>query len=641
MSTNSNISEEIKSKVVLSDVIQKYVSWDSRKTNSTKGVYWACCPFHNEKTASFTVDNLKKTYHCFGCNASGDVYQFLMDIENINFPEALSKMANHCGVKLPEKGHFDPVENQKREILYKINFEASNFFIKELNKEENKYKYDYLKQRGLTVENINFFKIGYTKGGGHLISYLQSCGYNKRQISEAGLIIENDKGDYFERFRDRIIFPITDTTDRVIAFGGRDLSGKAQAKYLNSPETKLFQKKSVIYNFYNARKSLISDRPLIVTEGYFDTVALAINGYESSVATMGTSLSVEQINRLWQISNQPLLCYDGDLAGKNAAIRVIELIFPILKPGFSMNFLFLPDSMDPDDLLKNNGPKALDVLISNSVSLIDLFWNNFMNILDYGTPEDRAKIESHMLSVISKITNAEVKRHYKYEIINKLNAYWKSKSFESNKIFFTSNKVKLPSKELITKSNKNIIGNSISKGEALYISTIIKYPELVGEYLEEIVSIKLKNDRSMLLNKKIIDYIISNKINNQQASLVLNHIKEIGFSSLLKEIYEFDLEKIYDFLNTRQDLLKVSLKFKNVLSEINKYHLVSELEDAKLNYSNSPTEENGRKLEELKQMIQKIRSNANITPSHNQENKKGFDKWYEENKSRLQKKDHI
>ena len=145
MSTNSNISEEIKSKVVLSDVIQKYVSWDSRKTNSTKGVYWACCPFHNEKTASFTVDNLKKTYHCFGCNASGDVYQFLMDIENINFPEALSKMANHCGVKLPEKGHFDPVENQKREILYKINFEASNFFIKELNKEENKYKYDYFK----------------------------------------------------------------------------------------------------------------------------------------------------------------------------------------------------------------------------------------------------------------------------------------------------------------------------------------------------------------------------------------------------------------------------------------------------------------------------------------------------------------
>jgi hypothetical protein len=145
----------------------------------------------------------------------------------------------------------------------------------------------------------------------------------------------------------------------------------------------------------------------------------------------------------------------------------------------------------------------------------------------------------------------------------------------------------------------------------------------------------------MVVNKKIIDYIISNKINNQQASLVLNHIKEIGFSSLLKEIYEFDLEKIYDFLNTRQDLLKVSLKFKNVLSEINKYHLVSELEDAKLNYSNSPTEENGRKLEELKQMIQKIRSNANITPSHNQENKKGFDKWYEENKSRLQKKDHI
>ena len=641
MNNNPNIVDEIKSKVVLSDIIQKYVAWDTRKTNSTKGIYWACCPFHSEKTPSFTVDNIKKTYHCFGCNASGDAYQFLMDIDNISFLEALTKMANHCGVKLPEKGNFDPVENQKREILYKINSEASDFYIKELNKSENNHKFEYLKKRGLTTENINFFKIGYAKGRGELISYLQSCGYNNRQIFDAGLIIENDKGEYFERFRDRIIFPITDTTNRVIAFGGRDLSGKAPAKYLNSPETKLFQKKSIIYNFYNARKSFKPDKKLIVTEGYFDTIALVINGYESSVASMGTSLSVEQINQLWQISSQPLLCYDGDTAGKNAAIRVIELIFPILKPSFSMNFLFLPDAMDPDDLLTNHGSDALNPLITSSVSLIDLFWDRYMSLSDYGTPEGRAKIESNMMNMISKIQDMEVRKHYKLEITSKLSAYWKSKSFESNKIFFIKKKANLPSEELISKSNKKRIPDSISKEEALYLSTIIRYPELTGGFLDQIASIKFHNENTDLINKQIIDFIVTNRIKNEQFNSITEYLNENGFLKILDDISNFDFEKIYDFLSKQQELSKVEEKFKNILVEVNKHQLIWKLEEAKSNYSDSPTEENASKLEDLKHRLQKIRTDAYVITTDNQKNKKGFDKWYEENKSRLQKKDPI
>jgi DNA primase len=380
---------------------------------------------------------------------------------------------------------------------------------------------------------------------------------------------------------------------------------------------------------------------LIVTEGYFDAIALAINGYESSVASMGTSLSVEQINQLWQISNQPLLCYDGDTAGKNAAIRVIELIFPILKPSFSMNFLFLPGAMDPDDLLKNHGSDALNPLIASSVSLIDLFWDKYMSLSDYGTPEGRAKIELNMMNMISKIHDTEVKKHYKFEISSKLSAYWKSKSYESNKIFFIKKKSNLPSEELISKSNKKRIPDNISKAEALYLSTIISYPELIGGHLDEIASIKFHNKSIGLINKEIIDFIVSNRIKNEQSTLVKEYLNENGFLKILDDVSNFDFDKIYDFLNKQQELSKMEGKFKNILIEVNKYQLTKELEEAKLNYSGSPTEENAMKLEDLKYRIQKIRSDTNMSPSDNQKNKKGFDKWYEENKSRLQKKEPI
>tara|TARA_Y100000590_G_scaffold424833_1_gene532206 strand:+ start:27228 stop:29153 length:1926 start_codon:yes stop_codon:yes gene_type:complete len=641
MESNPNIAEDIKSKITLSEVIQKYVSWDKRKTNMSAGIYWSCCPFHSEKTASFRVDNTKNYYYCFGCQATGDLYKFLMEIEKITFPEALERMANISGVKLPEKRNFDPVENKKREIFYEINNKASEHFSKDLFDNENSDSLKYLIDRGLSKENILFFKIGLAKGKGGLIKLLESQGFNKTQMVDAGLVIRNDKDEYYERFRNRIIFPIADTSNKIIAFGARDLSGKSQAKYINSPETSLFQKKNVIYNFYNAKISHPESRELIVTEGYFDAITLSVNGYKSAVSTMGTSISIEQINRLWQISKEPLLCFDGDSAGKKAAIRIIELIFPILKPGYSMNFLFLPDSMDPDELVRKNGKEAIRDNIRLSINLIDLLWMSRMDGVNYETPEKRAQIETDILNVISTIKDSEVKKHYKYEIMNRLNAFWKSKSFESNKVFFKTS----GSKNTIKKSlaTKDIMAkkNSMDERELLIIASLIEYPVIAKDIIDEIISIEFKSDDLNKIKKIIVELLLTNgEKDNLTKDDIYTVIRNHELINMVDKIETYDLKKTYRFLHENSDPMEAKVIFSNILSQYTKSEITRrDLEHAKANYIQDPNDENLSKLTKIRHAIESMLNTDNIPRNTKDEMVSDFDKWYEANKDRLHKKE--
>ena len=257
---------------------------------------------------------------------------------------------------------------------------------------------------------------------------MSSIGYNEKQIFDAGLSAQNDDGEYYERFINRITFPINDKNGRTVAFGGRDLTNKAPAKYLNSPETILIPEKNIVYNYHNAKQISANESQLLVCEGYFDCISLSFNGFHKSVATICTIMSAVQIQLLWQISNLPILCYDGDNAGVNAANRIIDIIFPILKPGYSMKFIFLPEGMDPDDLLKKHGKNEMNKLISNATPLIDLFWAHFITLYNFGTPEDRANIENQLNKMMDRIQNAEVKKQYKLEIRDRLSAYWRSKA---------------------------------------------------------------------------------------------------------------------------------------------------------------------------------------------------------------------
>ena len=636
MSIQNNITEEIKSKILLSEVIQNYVNWDSKKSNISKGIYWACCPFHNEKTASFTVDNSKNTYHCFGCNAHGDAFKFLMDHQNIQFREALTILAGMSGVKLNPSNNYNPIEDQKRQILQTINEEASNFFRGELLKQENKQALNYLETRGLGAEDINKFALGYARGDGKLIPHLNSIGYNNNQIQEAGLIIESDQGNFYERFRNRIMFPITNPQNKIIAFGGRDLSGNSQAKYINSPETKIFQKKNILYNFYNAKNVRNTDRKMLAVEGYFDCISLSINGFPNSVATMGTSISQDQIKLLWQLSSIPLLCYDGDEAGSKAAERVVELIFPILKPGYSMNFVFLPKGMDPDDVIKDYGTEYINELSNNSISLIDLFWNLHINDPDYGTPEERAHIQSHMNAMINRIENIEVRKQYSLHINDKLNAFWKSKSFESNKVFF-KNKIKKPSSDLIRKLN---VGNNnlVYKKEEIYlIQALLNYPEILSDHSDDLITIKLSDDKLDKLRSEIIDTIYSKKITNQDVSVLNSILVEKGFEEILNSISTEYKEFGIKHLANKEQQTELKYWFRNLIYELRKHDLNRKIETTKQEYIRNNSKENEEKLFKLKDELSSLNELHKSDVHDIGTISNSFDDWYEKNKSRLKK----
>ena len=636
--TSNNVTEEIKSKISLSDIVQKYVTWDNKKSNPTRGSYWACCPFHSEKTASFTVDNHKNTYHCFGCNAHGDAFKFLMDVENIDFPEALRRLADASGVNLPEKINFDPVEKQKREIIQCINEEAKKFFINELSKSENATVFDYLIKRGLTKDNIEQFEIGVTAKRGELVHHLSSHGYNQKQIFDAGLSAKNDDGEYYERFINRITFPISDRNGRTIAFGGRDLTNKAPAKYLNSPETILFQKKNIVYNYHNAKQIFANESELLVCEGYFDCITLSVNGFHKSVATMGTSMSASQIQMLWQLSNLPILCYDGDTAGVNAANRIIDIIFPLLKPGYSMKFIFLPEGMDPDDLLKKRGKNEMDKLISNATPLIDLFWAHFITSSNFGTPEERANIENQLNKMMDKIENAEVKKQYKLEIRDRLSAYWRSKSFESNRVFFKTTKKK-PSAKLLQKFRTNSGEGGISWQNSIFILSLIRCPELVAEFMDEISAAELSDERVFALKESIFKFVIENKVKNEQSILLVNHLKDLGHAGLIETIERNTNEKMH--INSLDDanIKDAKVKFRNILNELEKHRLANDLEAAKLSYFENATDINESKIYELKKELDDLKNRESYGHKEELYIEKKFDKWYEENKSRLERKD--
>ncbi len=560
-----------------------------------------------------------------------------MDHQNIQFREALTILAGMSGVKLNPSNNYNPIEDQKRQILQTINEEASNFFRGELLKQENKQALNYLETRGLGAEDINKFALGYARGDGKLIPHLNSIGYNNNQIQEAGLIIENDQGNFYERFRNRIMFPITNPQNKIIAFGGRDLSGNSQAKYINSPETKIFQKKNILYNFYNAKNVRNTDRKILAVEGYFDCISLSVNGFPNSVATMGTSISQDQIKLLWQLSSIPLLCYDGDEAGIKAAERVVELIFPILKPGYSMNFVFLPKGMDPDDVIKDYGTEYLNELSNNSISLIDLFWNLHINDPDYGTPEERAYIQSHMNAMINRIENIEVRKQYSLHINDKLNAFWKSKSFESNKVFF-KNKIKKPSSDLIRKLN---VGNNnlVYKKEEIYlIQALLNYPEILSDHSDDLITIKLSDDKLDKLRSEIIETIYSKKITNQNVSHLGSILVEKGFEEILNSINTEYKEFGIKHLANKEQQTELKYWFRNLIYELRKHDLNRKIETTKQEYIRNNSKENEEKLFKLKDELSSLNELHKSDVHDIGTISNSFDDWYEKNKSRLKKK---
>lgn len=370
---------------------------DSRVPLKKKGKeYWACCPFHNEKSASFSVSQNKQFYHCFGCQQSGNAISFLMEYDHMEFVEAIETLAQTMGIEVPhEQGQAPSAPTHSFDPLYESLEQCSNYYQTQLK--QNPLAIEYLKQRGISGDIARDFAIGFAPQGWNNLTG------NKKVLTEAGMLIEKENGQPYDRFRHRLMFPIRDRRGRTIAFGGRVIDPEDNPKYLNSPESPVFHKGSEIYGLFELKKGSNNIDHILITEGYMDVIGLAQHGVKTAVATLGTAINNEQIEKLFRSSKSLIFCFDGDNAGKKAAWRSLEQCLASLKEGRIARFLFLPEGHDPDSYIQEFGQQAYQTEIENSATLSKFLFDTLTAECDTSTPEGKAMLLDRLDPYVKQI----------------------------------------------------------------------------------------------------------------------------------------------------------------------------------------------------------------------------------------------
>jgi DNA primase len=410
MSLPPQFLDDIRARVPASEVVGRSVRL-TRRGREHVGL----CPFHKEKTPSFTVNDDKAFFHCFGCGAHGDVIGFLMQHDGLAFPEAVERLAAEAGLSVPEPTPEARAQAARQATVMEALAIAEAWFGRALRREDAALARDYLARRGLDAEVIAEFGIGWAPDRRHaLLPHLAASGVDEDLAVESGLARRADDGKCFDFFRGRIMFPIADSRGRCIGFGGRVL-GDGQPKYLNSPETPVFHKRQALYNLARARKPARDTGTVIVTEGYMDVIAMAGAGFANAVAPLGTALADEQMAALWRLAAEPVLCLDGDTAGRRAASRAAERALPLLSPGRSLRFAFLPEGEDPDSLLAAHGAAALSARLDAAQPLVDVLWGQMLAGGRFDTPERRAGLRRDLDHMVAAIRDSDVRGQYGVE----------------------------------------------------------------------------------------------------------------------------------------------------------------------------------------------------------------------------------
>ena len=418
MSLPPGFLDELQGRLSLSQVVGRKVAWDMRKSNQAKGDMWAPCPFHQEKTASFHVDDRKGFYYCFGCHAKGDAISFVRETENVDFMEAVKILATEAGMTVPERDPQAQAKADRRTQLVEVMEQAVRYFGMQLRGGAGAAARDYLAGRALDAATQARFDLGFAPDGWQgLWDNLTGKGIAPEMILACGLAKESSKGGKpYDTFRNRIIFPIRDARGRCIAFGGRAMDPNDNAKYLNSPETELFDKSRTLYNHAPAREAAGKGQPLIVAEGYMDVIALVAAGFGAAVAPLGTAVTEHQLQLLWRIADEPVIMLDGDTAGLRAAYRVIDLALPLLEAGKSLRFALMPEGQDPDDVLRAQGAGAVQSRVDEALSLVRLLWQRETEGRRFDSPERKAALERVCKEKTDLIRDPSLRFHYEREL---------------------------------------------------------------------------------------------------------------------------------------------------------------------------------------------------------------------------------
>jgi DNA primase len=491
MSLPPGFLDELKSRASLSQVVGRKVSWDQRKSNTSKGDMWASCPFHQEKSASFHVDDRKGFYYCFGCHAKGDLFSFVRETENVGFMEAVEILAREAGMQMPARDPKAQEKADRRTLLVDVMEQAVSFFRLQLKTGPATEARDYLVRRGLSDDALTRWEIGFAPNGWQgLWDHLKSKGIEDDLILAAGLAKTSTQGKKpYDTFRNRIMFPIRDARGRAIAFGGRAMDPNDNAKYLNSPETELFDKGRSLYNQGSAREAS-GNQPLIVAEGYMDVIALGEAGFKATVAPLGTAVTEDQLHLLWRMHDEPIIALDGDKAGLRAAMRVIDLALPLLQAGKALRFCLMPEGMDPDDLIRDQGAGAMQTRLNESLPLVQLLWRRETEGKNFDSPERKATLDRSLREAIRKIQDPSLRRHYGDEI-NRLRRTLFDGARQANRRFRPRGaRFQPPSQPMVeTKSSALAAANAAfdeQLKEAVILATLVTHAKLVPEFLSEL-----------------------------------------------------------------------------------------------------------------------------------------------------------
>ncbi len=488
MGFSASFLDELRSRLSLVEVVGRRVKLLRRGRE-----HLGLCPFHNEKTPSFTVSDEKGFFHCFGCGAHGDVITFVQDTEGVGFRDAVERLASLAGMVIPAPSPQAARDEARRLTLIDANEAAAQWFAEQLRGSRGEGARGYLAGRGLNADTVKAFALGYAPPGRTLLKQaLVAKGFEELMLVEAGLLIAPEEGgESFDRFRNRLMFPIRDRRGRVVAFGGRALDD-APAKYLNSPETALFHKGSTLYNLDQAQGAARQHAAVIVAEGYMDVIALAQAGFGHAVAPLGTALTEDQLKLLWRMAPEPVLCFDGDQAGARAAWRAAERALPLLSPGHSLRFALLPAGSDPDDLIRDAGAAAMQQLIDQALPLAELLWRTLTQHVPVDTPERRAGLERDIFAMLAKIEDPTLKRFYGQEMHGRLAALWRSNRLENRRIYTrraARGGAVGRSSGLLAATMAARAPGGVSPTRALervILATVINHPSLLPEFIESL-----------------------------------------------------------------------------------------------------------------------------------------------------------
>ncbi|RWO70262.1 MAG: DNA primase [Mesorhizobium sp.] len=618
--------DEIRDRVPISSVIGQRVAWDRKKTNAPRGDYWACCPFHGEKSPSFHCEDKKGRYHCFGCSVSGDHFKFLTELDGMSFPEAVEKIADMAGVPMPVRDAQEERREKERASLTDVMEMATAFFQERLQGPEGAKARAYLRDRGLTPATQQSFRLGFAPDSRNALKeHLAAKGVPKADIEACGLVRHGDDIPVsYDWFRDRIMFPIPDSRGKIIAFGGRALQPDALAKYMNSPDTELFHKGNVLYNFARARKALAKGGTVIAVEGYMDVIALAQAGFENVVAPLGTALTENQLELLWRMAPEPMLCFDGDKAGLKAAWRAADMALPSVQAGRSARFALLPEGKDPDDLVKAEGPDAFRSVLAEARPLVDLLWMRETAGGVFDTPERRAELEKTLRELTSRIRDESLRYHYQQEMRERVLSFFGSqRSGRQGRQDWKQGqgKTAAPGGQFAKGGGGRIAiteslgqsalvkrgGEGMSVREATIIVALINHPALIDENFAHIEFLDLANSDLRRLHAAILDAMAHDMANDRQA--VIATIERAGCA----EIWERAVGLIRRMrqwpaletaaLEDARDAFSQALHLQRSARTLHK-----ELKQAEAALATDPTDENYRHLIEIQAQFQDVQA---------------------------------